>query len=113
MSDPDAHFRRGDRKPVALRVQFRRSSGSTLAYSGTTSDISLGGAFVETQQPPPEGSHVVLFLSSPTAWEPIEVAAEVRWTRDGGFGARFLDVTGARATALYELLHAHNYEVSR
>jgi hypothetical protein len=103
------HFRSGSRKPVTLPVRYRHSADRAFEHSATTSDISLGGAFVEAAQPPPVGSRLLLVLSSPTAWDPIEVPGEVRWVREGGFGVRFEELSAAQAAALYELLHAHHY----
>jgi hypothetical protein len=54
-------------------------------------------------------------LDAASSWEPLEIAAEVRWSKDGktgetaGFGVRFGSLTGAQATALYELVHANAY----
>lgn len=113
------HFRRSRRQPVSIRVRFRRDTpGSTLVLDGLLGDLSVQGAFVETRHPLPEGSRVRLEFSSPTAWEPIEVGATVRWVSDGtgsepvGFGVRFESLTPHEATALYELVHASAYAES-
>lgn len=110
------HFRHEGRRPLAVRVRFRRNGrGSNLEREGTTLDLSLGGAFVETDWPPPVGTSVVLWFSAATAWEPVELIGEVRWVSDGkngktrGFGVRFGPLEGATATALYELAHTHDY----
>ena len=111
------HFRRGGRRPVALKVRFR--AGSALEHSGTTTDLGMGGAFIETFRPPLPGAHVVLILTTPTAWDPLEIECEVRWSHDGrdgrimGFGVRFDALSEVQASALYELLQATGFGSDR
>lgn len=109
----ESHFRRAGRKPLSLRLRFR--AGSALEHAGRTSDLGLGGAFIETSSPPLPGSHVTILLTAPTAWDPLELDCEVRWASDGrdgrtqGFGVRFEDLTKTQAAALHELLHSLGY----
>lgn len=83
-----------------------------LEQEGLTSDLGLGGVFVETDRPPDVGTRIRLRVSSPTAWDPLVLRAQVRWVdapragRRGGFGAKFDLLGRAQATALYELLQA-------
>jgi uncharacterized protein (TIGR02266 family) len=116
MPESPPHYRSGRRQPVALSLRYRRDEqGAALVQHGTTSDLGLGGAFIETDRPMPVGARVILIFTAPTAWEPLEVPAEVRWVSDGsgeepvGFGVRFHSLGGATATALYELVHASAY----
>jgi Tfp pilus assembly protein PilZ len=81
------------------------------------SDVGVGGAFVATETRLPIGSRVRVILSSPTAWDPIEVAATVRWISEPGsapegFGIRFEALSGREAAALYELVHVSAYAES-
>jgi len=115
MSD-EPHFRTGRRQPVELRVRYRRDDAeAAMEYVGRTSDLGLGGAFIEADKTPPAGANIVVVLTSPTAWEPLEIPAEVRWVKDGsdgprGFGVRFRALRGADATALQQLIHACDFE---
>lgn len=103
----DAHFRSGPRAPVELRASFRRDApGAVLEKGGRVSDLSVGGAFVECGDPPSEGTHLYLTFSAPTAWDPLELPAEVRWRKPGGFGVRFRALTAAQAQALHALVAA-------
>lgn len=113
------HFRRSRRQPVSIRVRFRRDApGASLEREGTLIDLSVQGAFVGTTHPMAKGSQVRMVFSSPTAWEPLEVGATVRWLSDGtgsdpvGFGVRFESLSPHEATALYELVHASAYAES-
>ncbi len=90
----------------------RDEPGAVLEQEGCTSDLGLGGAFVETDRPPPVGAWIQLKLTSPTAWDPLVLRCHVRWVdeargdRRAGFGAKFESLGRAQATALYELLQA-------
>lgn len=110
------HFRRGARQPVALSVRFRRAeAGAVLELLGRTSDVGMLGAFIEAERLPEPGTALVLAISAPSAWEPLELPAEVRWVAGGtdgtprGFGARFGELAEHEAAALYELLAASQY----
>lgn len=113
MGADELHFRRGGRQPVRLRVSFR--VGSALEQDGTTNDVSMGGAFVETRRPPDAGQALELELHAPTAWDPLVIPCHVRWSSDGsdgravGFGVRFEGLTRGQAAALHELLQASGY----
>jgi hypothetical protein len=112
MGDDAAHFRVAPRPKVAVVVRYRRDrAGSMLEYSGTTLDIGPRGAFIETDTPPHVGERVRLHVSSPSSWDPLEIAGEVRWVRDQppGFGVRFADLSQKEVTALHELVSAAGY----
>lgn len=109
----EAHFRQTARRDLSLRVVWVRDDPSAvLEQEGYTSDMGLGGAFVETDRPPQVGAWIRLKLTSPTAWDPLVLRAQVRWVneprggRAGGFGAKFDTLARSQATALYELLQA-------
>lgn len=112
----DGHFRRSARTAIELRVHFRRDEpGSALEKAGRIADLGMGGAFVQTERPPPVGTPIVLTLQAATAWDPLELPAEVRWTHDEpiglgrGFGIKFRALAPAQASALYELLAQTGY----
>ncbi len=96
-----------------MRVRFR--SGSALEHEGTTVDIGMGGAFIETRRPPGSGEPILLRLASPTAWDPLEITCTTAWTTDGrdgrpvGFGVKFEDLTRTQSTALYALLQSLDF----
>ncbi|UJR82483.1 PilZ domain-containing protein [Sandaracinus amylolyticus] len=114
----DAHFRRSARTAIELRVCFRRDEpGAALEKAGRIADLGMGGAFVQADRPPPIGASIVVTLQSPTAWDPLELPAEVRWVSDDGlaglgrgFGVKFGDLAPTQAAALYELLSSAGFE---
>jgi hypothetical protein len=108
----DQHFRQSPRAPVELRAQFRRDEpGAALEKGGRVSDLGMGGAFLEASDPPPEGTRLWVTFSVPTAWDPLEVPAEVRWRGEGGFGVRFRALTPGQAAALRELVQQNPYSL--
>jgi type IV pilus assembly protein PilZ len=67
-------------------------------------DISLGGMFIETDQPGRFGQAVRVLLTLPGLKSEAVVQATVRWTKPTGMGVQF-GVMGAREThALTQLL---------
>lgn len=99
--------------PLEMRLSVR--TGAALEHEGTTVDLGMGGAFVQTRHLPSVGEAVVVLLKSPTAWDPLELGGRVRWVHDGlagkerGFGVKFDPLEPARARALYELLQANAF----
>jgi len=115
--DDDSHHRRAKRQSVTLEIRVRRDHpGAALTHVGRTSDLGLGGAFVECETLLPVGTPIRVSIKAPTAWEPLEIAGEVRWVVDSsedgptGFGVRFASLGGPEATALYELINHSAFE---
>jgi hypothetical protein len=79
------------RRPVQLQIEFRRGDGSTT--DGTISDLSGGGAYVETIQPLAPGQHTILRIFDAVAGREWRLGAAVAWTRWGaGMGVRFMGI---------------------
>lgn len=78
-------------KRVSLVTQMRTIvNGETLV--GYTRDISTGGVFVETEQPPSKGTEVTLRFKLAPDSPILEVRAVVAYSMPGeGMGLRFLD----------------------
>lgn len=98
---------------MALRLRFR--AGAALLHEGTTVDIGLGGAFVQTLHVPRVGQDITLHLVSPTAWDELEIPCRVCWINEGGddrpigFGVKFESLSAGQSSALYELLQATDF----
>ena len=60
----------------------RDEPGSVLRQEGDTSDIGLGGAYIETERLPALRTWIKLELTAPTAWDPLVLRAQVRWVED-------------------------------
>ena len=108
----DPHFRRTARQAFEWRIRYRRDAeGAPLEQDGRLVDLGLGGARVRADRPPPRGTRLRLRLDSPSAWDPLEIVAEVRWVDEdaGLFGLAFAPLRRAEATALHALLSAGRF----
>jgi len=98
-------------RPVAPRGSFKAAGrDAELKKAGGVSDLGMGGVFVTCSHAPPVGAALRIFFSLPTAWDPVDLPAEVRWTRPTGFGAEFGKLTPAQAQALHELVSRLGFE---
>jgi Tfp pilus assembly protein PilZ len=115
MSRDDAHNRRFERVDLRARVQLtsldpERDPATGVPTTWDTDDLcetlSVGGAFVRTDDPPAKGRRVLLQIHLPSG-ESIETEGRVAWTRvplragtkDPGVGIEFVAPTGdARKT---------------
>jgi uncharacterized protein (TIGR02266 family) len=96
---------------LVVRMRFPRLEDFRSRYAR---DISRGGVFIQTQQPKPVGSSVVLVLELATGDESVALSGEVVTSlapQDAsaqglapGMGIRFLDLEGAKRRAIEDLL---------
>lgn len=108
-----SHFRRTARRPVELAVRFRRDADdAALEHSGTLLDLGLGGAQVRSTRAPDVGVRVRITLIAPSAWDPLDLPAEVRWADAEAFGVAFERLSRAEAAALYQLLSVSRFASS-
>jgi hypothetical protein len=100
-------LRRHHRVPFTEAVTFSRK-GSEERVAGQSTDISLGGMFIETAAPHAFATDVVVHVHLNT--EAFALPAIVRWTEPAGMGVQFGNL-GARETyAITELVAAHEKE---
>ena len=92
----------------ALEVAVNMESDSNF-WAGVTDNISEGGVFIATLDPPPIGAVIEISLSLPYREQPYWLKGEVRWHRplsaaiDGapaGIGVRFVEVPVETARAI-------------
>jgi uncharacterized protein (TIGR02266 family) len=81
---------------MVLEVRYRNAGQFLVSYC---TNLSRGGLFVNTRQPEPVGTELVLALAVPGRSEPLSLRARVRWTRleddaegPAGMGLSFADV---------------------
>lgn len=109
MSEP--HFRRSARSAVDLKVSFRLDRrDAELQKAGRVSDLGMGGVFVTCASAPAVGSPIRLYFSLPSAWDPLDLPAAVRWIKPGGFGAEFGKLSAHQAEALCDLIQRLDFE---
>jgi hypothetical protein len=78
-----AELREHVRLTHQMAAQYRDLEGNT--WEAASVDVSPGGAFFRTSNPPRPGSKIPLTLwPDLSTEEPVEALFEVRWTMDGG-----------------------------
>jgi len=88
--------RRYPRAPLVSQIE--REGGVSLGLSKT---IGVGGMFIETNEPPPDGSTVGLRFHLDDGGPMISVSAVVRYiVKDLGIGVEFLDLPPADVTRI-------------
>lgn len=70
----------------------------------------MGGLRIACQRPPAVQTALVLGFSLPSAWEPLELPAVVRWARADEFGVEFRELGDAQGRALRALLARLEFE---
>jgi type IV pilus assembly protein PilZ len=95
-------LRRYTRAPIDIEVEFVRK-GSTERRKGRATDLSLGGMFVQSANPLPFSTEVVIYMLVPGQRAALAIPGVVRWGRADGMGIQF-GLLGAREThAITEL----------
>ncbi len=91
------------RSPLQVAVTCEVDGGESL--TGYVKDISLGGMFIDTDEPsPPFGTKLTVVCELPGLDRDARLPAVVRWTKPGGFGVQF-GLLGARETHATTKLH--------
>ena len=100
MAENRQYPRRAVQVPAAFQI-----AGAESVVEASCTDVSLGGAYLETPTPAAYGAQVVVYLALPGLKEDAALSSTVRWVKKGeGMGVQF-GVMGAREThALIELL---------
>jgi Tfp pilus assembly protein PilZ len=100
----DLPRRRHNRLPVSIPVRYRL--GKTAGYQeGAISEISVGGAMLNTQTPIPLESDVIVEIVPPGAAAPIAISSKVSYhVPTGGTGLKFLFRDGDGSRRLRELV---------
>jgi Tfp pilus assembly protein PilZ len=84
-----------------VNVTCEVSGGATV--SGISTDISVGGMFIESDAQLTFGTQVSIVLRLPNTKADARLPGVVRWLKPGGFGVQF-GLLGAREThAISEL----------
>lgn len=100
LTPPQGLARPDSRTIHRLPIRLAVSAQGRSAPLGTTRDISLHGAFIETSAPLPIGTVVPLSLDLDPAEPPLELRAEVKRVTDEGMGLRFVDAQAAAVRRL-------------
>lgn len=86
----DIDPRRGSRKPCVILVDFSSDDLSAQEY---IRDISVGGAFIKTDQPLVIGQEVALSFSVPNIEHSLDLTGKVVRCNGEGIGVKFTNLT--------------------
>ena len=96
--------RRHTRIPVQVPVRFRTTENAEFTDSRLT-EISVGGCTLDTKEPLPIDSDVVLEITPPGAVSPISISGRATYHRPGGStGLKFVYRDGGGSRRLRELV---------
>src|SRR5262249_3458399 len=96
--------RRHNRLPVQIPVRYRLAKTSGF-LEGAISEISVGGAMLNTREPLPLESDVIVEIVPPGAAAPIAISSKVSYhVPSGGTRLKFLFPDGAGSRGLRELV---------
>lgn len=70
--------RKSPRRPLRMRLDYKHESGANFLFE-YTQNISRGGIFIETLQPLPVGTNVVMRFTPPGEEGEIYVEGRVAW----------------------------------
>jgi len=94
MIDPKDERREFLRIPVTTRVKFKDGDREEILF---TDDLSEGGLFLKSENPPFKGTVLDLEISIPNVDKLVVLKGEVAWRLEGkGCGVKFLRVTQAQ-----------------
>lgn len=93
------------RVPVEMTASCEVAGRAPIA--GVGRDISLGGMFIESNEPaPPFATQIIIVGRIPGTDADARLPAVVRWNKPGGFGVQF-GLLGAKEThAIARLMRA-------
>jgi hypothetical protein len=71
--------RRHPRRPLHPPIAFKTDTGARV--DAICGDISIGGAFIQTENAAPFGAELTVFMYLPELNGEMQVRATVRWAR--------------------------------
>ncbi len=93
--------RRHVRIPLPIGVWVAWQGDGLERTVSKVQDLSLGGVFIATAEPPPMGTVLKLLFSMPEG--EVRITAVVRSVRPGeGMGVKFTDMTGKDRARLHD-----------
>lgn len=84
--------------------------GSEKRNTGASTDISLGGMFIETAHAEAFGTEVVVHVHFPGEPSACALPGIVRWTSTDGMGVQFGNLGAKETYTITELVAAHEKE---
>ena len=114
----NSHYRTNDRVPIILEVNYRTEMHFLNAK---TRNISIGGMFIPTLYPLPEGTEINLRFAIPEVAIEFSVDAQIVWSIsyeecqnefDSGMGIKLINLDKGKSRILEEYLQGKAKELS-
>jgi len=99
----DIDPRRGSRRPCVILVDFSSDDLSTQEY---IRDISVGGAFIKTDQPLVIGQEVALSFSIPNIEHSLDLTGKVVRCNGEGIGVKFTNLTTRQQDIIMSIIES-------
>ncbi|MBN2398577.1 MAG: PilZ domain-containing protein [Deltaproteobacteria bacterium] len=99
----DIDTRRGHRKPCVILVDF---STDDLATQEFIRDISIGGAFIKTNQSLVVGQEIALSFSVPNLEKTFDLTGKVVRSNGEGIGVKFINLTKKQQDIMMSLIES-------
>jgi len=100
----DVKERKNTRYQSTMRVKYRTATDFVVDY---TRNISAGGFFVSSDNPPDVGTEILFRLYPPGQQNPIDLPGRVAWRKPkGGFGVRFMRTQSSQRNRLDKLVRS-------
>jgi Tfp pilus assembly protein PilZ len=90
IEESEASMRENPRKPCLINANYQDQNRQFKSY---ILDISIGGAFVETNAKFPVGKQLLLNFSLPNHPQPFSFSGKVAWSSAKGFGVKFENIS--------------------
>jgi Tfp pilus assembly protein PilZ len=97
IEESDASMRENPRKACLINANYRVQDRNFKSY---ILDISIGGAFIETNAKYPVGKDLLLKFSLPNHPQPFTFGGKIAWSSARGFGVKFENISALHSDIL-------------
>jgi hypothetical protein len=98
--------RRHARVPIDIPLLFQ-VKGRNRERPGTGKDISVGGMFIESDEPSKFGSELFIRIRLPGSDQSLLLRGIVRWETDRGMGVQFSPLGALETHLITEITRKH------
>ncbi|MEM7167423.1 MAG: PilZ domain-containing protein [Planctomycetota bacterium] len=111
MSEENRQYRRIDTNLIVTVAQRNLPAGGAASFKARLKDVSRGGIFIETADPPPIDSILEVELLVPGSTTTAVLKGMVVWSQPGkGAGLELIDVTSQTKGAISSLMQQGQQE---
>ena len=89
---------------VAVEIAVSCEQAGAAPVLGVTKDLGIGGAFIQSANPLPFGTAVVIVGRLPGTSNDLRLPGVVRWMKPDGFGVQFGSLGSRETHAILTIL---------